>query len=214
MIKKHTKTIIVTSVLTLIPMIVGIILWSKLPDSMPTHFGINNEPDGYSSKTFAVFAIPLFMLALHLVCIFATKLDPKMKSLNDKVFTLVLYIMPATSLLMCSLIYSTALGKETRVGLIVIIFMGLLFTVIGNYLPKCKQTYTIGIKLPWALDDSENWTKIHALAGKLWVICGLVIVATAFLESPVIFFPLVLIMVLVPTAYSYMLHKKKKGSKK
>lgn len=210
MIKKHLKTIILTSVLTLSPMIVGIILWSKLPDSIPTHFGANNEPDGFSSKPFAVFGLPFFMLAMHLICIFATKLDPKHKNISDKVFNLVLYIIPAVSLLMCTMIYPVALGKEIKVGLITMLFVGLIIVITGNYLPKCKQTYTIGIKLPWTLDDSENWTKTHALAGKLWVVCGLVIIATAFLESPFVFFPVVLIMVLVPTAYSYMLYKKKK----
>ncbi len=212
MIKKHLKTIIITSVITLAPMIIGLILWNKLPESIPTHFSINNEPDGWSSKPFTVFGLPLFMLAMHLVCIFATKLDPKHSNISDKIFNLVLYIIPAVSLLVCAMIYPVALGKEIEVGLITMLFMGLVFIIIGNYLPKCKQTYTIGIKLPWTLDDSENWTKTHAFAGKLWVVCGLIIILTAFLENPFIFFPIVLIMVLVPTVYSYMLYKKKKDN--
>ena len=211
MIKKHMKTIIITSILTLAPMIVGIVLWDKLPMEIPTHFGLNNQPDGYSSKAFAVFGIPLMMLAMHIVCIFATKIDPKMKSINDKIFTLVLYIIPAVSLLICAMIYPYALGKEMRIGLFVILFMGLIFTVSGNYLPKCKQSYTVGIKLPWTLEDSENWNKTHTLAGKLWFAGGLVIIATSFLESPFIFFPVVIVMVVVPTVYSYMLFKRKKG---
>lgn len=210
MIKKHMKTIIITSIITLAPMLVGIILWDKLPAEIPTHFGINNTPDGYSSKAFAVFGLPLFMLAMHIICILATKVDPKMKGINDKVFTLVLYIIPAVSLLICAMIYPVALGKEMRIGLFAILFMGLLFTVTGNYLPKCKPSYTVGIKLPWTLDDSENWTKTHALAGKLWVAGGLIIIATAFFENPLIFFAVVLVMVLVPTVYSYLLFKNKK----
>lgn len=210
MIKKHLKTIIITSVITLIPMLVGLILWNKLPAELPVHFGINNEPDNYGSKAFVVFGMPILMLAMHFVCILATKVDPKMSNLSDKVFTIVLYIIPAVSLLICSMIYPIALGNEMRVGLIVILFMGLLFTVSGNYLPKCKPSYTVGIKLPWTLDDSENWTKTHALAGKLWVAGGLLIIATAFLENPVIFFSIVVVMVLVPTVYSCLLYKNKK----
>lgn len=211
MIKKHLKTIIITSVLTLTPMIVGLILWDKLPAEIPTHFNFNNEPDSYSSKAFAVFGIPLMMLAMHIVCVFATKLDPKMKGLNDKVFTLVLYIIPAVSLLICTMIYPVALGKNIQSGTVAMLFMGFIFTVSGNYLPKCKQSYVVGIKLPWTLEDSENWNKTHALAGKLWFAGGLVIMATAFLENPFIFFPIVIIMVVVPTAYSYILFKQKKG---
>lgn len=213
MLKRNLKTIIITSLLTLIPMFIGLALWDKLPESIPTHFNINNEPDGYSSKAFAVFGLPLIMLAMQFVCIFATKVDPKGKSINDKVLTLVLYIIPATSLLVCMMSYPVALGKETRVGLTAIIFMGFLFVIIGNYLPKCRQNYTVGIKLPWTLSDSENWNKTHALAGKLWVIGGFVIIATAFMENPVIFFGIIIIMTLVPTVYSYLLFRKKSKEK-
>ena len=128
MIKKHMKTIIFTSILTLIPMIAGIILWDKLPSMIPTHFSFNNTPDSYSSKAFAVFGLPLIMLAMHLICISATKLDPKMNGLSDKVFTLVLYIIPATSLLICTMIYPVALGKDIKIGTVAIVFMGLIFT--------------------------------------------------------------------------------------
>lgn len=211
MIKRHLKTIIITSVLTLSPMIVGMILWNRLPMELPTHFGINNEPDSYSSKAFAVFGMPLLMLAMHLLCMFATKLDPKMKSINDKVFTLVLYIIPATSLLMCGLIYPVALGKEVRVGLFVIIFMGVIFMAIGNYLPKCKQSYTVGIKLPWTLESGENWNKTHTLAGKIWFAGGVLILLTAYFENPVIFGAIIAVMILFPTVYSYLLFRKEKG---
>lgn len=210
MIKKHIKTVIFTSALTLVPMLAGVILWDKLPDMVPTHFGFNNQPDSYSSKAFAVFGMPLIMLALHLLCIYSTKLDPKKESLSDKVFNLVLYIIPAVSLLICAMIYPVALGKSVQVGLIAILFMGLVFTVTGNYLPKCKQSYTVGIKLPWTLEDSENWSKTHALAGKLWFVGGLATMATAFLQSPVIFFAITAVLVIVPTAYSYLLYKNKR----
>ena len=212
MIKKHMKTIIITSVITLIPMLIGIALWNKLPAELPTHFGFNNQPDAYSSKAFTVFGMPLMMLAFHVICIFSTKADPKMKNISDKVFTLVLFIIPAVSLLMSAMIYPAALGNEMRVGLIANLFLGFIFTVIGNYLPKCKPSYTVGIKLPWTLDDSENWTRTHALAGKLWVAGGLLIIVTAFMENPVIFFTLTAVMVLVPTAYSYILFKNKKDN--
>ena len=210
MIKKHLKTIIITSVITLAPMIVGIFLWDKLPDPMPIHFDIHNQPDGYGSKALAVFGIPLIMLAMHITCIFATKIDPKESNINEKVFTIVLFTTPAISLLVCSTIYPLAMGKDVPMSIIITLFVGLVFVIIGNYLPKCKQSYTIGIKLPWTLEDSENWSKTHSLAGKLWVICGLIIMATAFLENPYIFLPVVVIMVLVPTAYSFLLYKKKK----
>ena len=81
--------------------------------------------------------------------------------------------------------------------------------VIGNLLPKCKRNYTIGIKVPWALKDDENWNKTHRLAGKLWVLGGAVMVVTAVFGNYIIFFGIVLLMCVVPTIYSYLYYRKK-----
>lgn len=84
MIKENKKLIIVTSVVTLLPMIVGLLLWNKLPDTMATHFDINNQADGYSSKAFAVFGIPGFIFLCQLICVGATCVDPKHRNINKK----------------------------------------------------------------------------------------------------------------------------------
>jgi uncharacterized membrane protein len=91
------------------------------------------------------------------------------------------------------------------------ILMGILFIVIGNYMPKTRQNYTIGIKVPWALDNEENWNRTHRLAGYLWVAGGiaLVILALAGLTNPVLMIGVVLFFTLVPTFYSWWLHAKK-----
>ena len=88
------------------------------------------------------------------------------------------------------------------------IFLGLLFAIIGNYLPKCKQNYTIGIKIPWTLHSEENWNRTHRFAGRIWVAGGLIIMLTGFYGSFVIFFSVTLLIALVPILYSFLLHRK------
>ena len=210
MIRRNKTKLILTSFVILIPIIIGMILWNQLPDTIATHWGINNEPDGYSSKAFAVFALPLLLFAVHWICVFATKLDPKIKNINHKMFSIVLWICPAISIVMNTMVYLIALGKEIRFVSGVIIFMGLLFIIIGNYLPKCRQSYTMGIKLPWTLNDEENWNKTHRMTGALWVIGGIVICAPAIFESFIIFFSIVVVMMIVPTVYSNLHYKRKK----
>ena len=210
MIRQNKIKLILTSVVILIPIIIGMILWNQLPDTIATHWGVNGEPDGYSSKAFAVFALPLILFAVHWICVFATKFDPKHKEINPKMLSIVLWICPAISLVMNTMVYLIALGKEINFVSIVIIFMGLLFIIIGNYLPKCRQSYTMGIKLPWTLNDEENWNKTHRMAGVLWVIGGIVILATAIFESFIIFFSIMSVMVIAPTVYSYMYYRKNK----
>ena len=211
MIKKNLPKLIITSLVTLIPVVVGLILWDKLPDQVPVHWNVNGEVDDYATKTQAVFAMPLVLVAFQWICVLGTSLDPKKQNVNDKMFTLVLWIIPVISLLCNSMVYATALGHKISVEIIMPLFMGALFVVIGNYLPKCKQSYTVGIKLPWTLDDEENWNKTHRLAGFLWVISGIVIMATAFLGVFWIFFVLLIPMVIIPFVYSYILYKKNKN---
>ena len=210
MIKKNLSKLIITSLVILIPILIGIVLWDKLPDQLPIHWDINGAVDSYANKMQAVFAMPLVLVAFQWICVLGTSLDPKKQNINDKMVTLVLWIIPIISLLCNSMVYATALGNKVNVEIIMPLFMGALFVVIGNYLPKCKQSYTVGIKIPWTLNDEENWNKTHRMAGFLWVIGGILIMATAFLGAFWLFFIVLIPMVIVPFVYSYLLYKKNK----
>ena len=180
MIKKHWKLLLITSIIILLPVLAGLILWDQLPEKIPTHWNAVGEIDGWSSKPFAVFGLPAIMLAFQWICVLGTAADPKKNAHPQKVLQLVLWIVPLISSLMFALTYTVALGKSVRVEMIMPIFIGLVLTIVGNYLPKCKQNYTIGIKIPWTLNNEENWNKTHRFAGKLWVAGGVIILTTAF----------------------------------
>ena len=208
MIKKNLKTLIITSIVLLLPILAGLLLWNRLPEQMPTHWNAAGEVDGWSSKPFAVFGLPLILLAAQWLCVLATTTDPKRQNHSEKIYHLVFWIMPVLSIVLHAVTYLTVLGVGVRMEMVMPIFMGLLFVIIGNYLPKCKQSYTIGIKIPWTLNNEENWNKTHRLAGWVWVIGGFAIMLTGFFGGFVAFFVITLVMVLVPTIYSYLLHRK------
>lgn len=210
MIKKNFVKIIISSVIILLPILAGLLLWDVLPEQVPTHFGPDGTADGWSSKPFAVFFMPAFIFAVHLICIFATSLDPKNKNITGKPFGLVLWICPALSVLTYTLMYLTALGYMVNVATVMMLFIGTVFVVIGNYLPKCRQNYTIGIKIPWTLNDEENWNATHRFAGILWVVCGFLLIACALFKFAwIIFLCTVAVMILSPMVYSYWYYKKK-----
>ncbi len=208
MIKKHKWLLLVTSFVTLLPIVVGLILWDSMPEQVPMHWNIHGEIDDWGSRATIVFVMPLFMLGMQWLCLLATLMDPKSKDYPGKVITLVLWICPILCNFLCLMTYTYALGCKLSVELIMPFVMGLLFVVIGNYLPKCKQNYTIGIKVPWALHDEGNWNKTHRFAGKLWVVSGAVIMATSFLGSFVLFFAVLLPMTIAPVIYSYVYHRQ------
>ena len=214
MIKQYKVTLILTSLIMLIPMVVGLLIWDQLPEQIPSHWGINGEIDAWSSKAFAVFFFPALLLAIHWLCVLASSADPKSKNYHPKMLRLVLWICPVISLVLNSLVYCVALGYELNVEIIMPLLVGLLFIIVGNLLPKCRQSYTMGIKLPWTLHNEENWNKTHRFGGKLWVIGGVITMATAFIGSFWILLGVLIVMVAAPTIYSYRLHLKQRKETK
>lgn len=208
MIKNNWKILLITSITILLPILAGIILWDQLPEQIPLHWNMEGEIDDYSSKSFAVFGLPLILLAFHLFTFFVTLSDPKNQNFSDKVLHLIFWIIPVMSVGLSAITYSVAMGKDVRVEAVISVSLGLLFLVIGNYLPKCKQSYTIGIKLPWTLHSEENWNRTHRLAGWIWAIGGFMILIAGFFGVFVLAMAIPLIMALVPIVYSYILHLK------
>lgn len=208
MIKKNLKTLIITSVVILLPILAGLILWNQLPDPMPSHWNASGEVDGWSSKPFAIFGLPAILLAAQWLCMLGTAADPKKNNHPEKILHLVLWIIPLLSVVMHTFVYLIALGYGVRMEVVMPILIGLIFTIIGNYLPKCKQNYTIGIKIPWTLNNEENWNKTHRFAGWLWTFCGIVIMFTGFFGGFWVFLSITFAMVLAPVIYSYLLHRK------
>ena len=211
MMKANKKTLIITSIVTILPVLIGIICWNRLPEVMATHFGFNNEANGFSSKAFAVFGLPMVLLAVLWVGAFVTANDPKRQNISPKMFSLMLWIAPVISLVAATTIYPVNLGYELDIAFFSELLVGLMFIIIGNYLPKARQNYTIGIKIPWTLANEENWNRTHRLAGYLWMICGILMILislTRFVPAEWLV-GIFLIMVLVPCIYSFWLHAEK-----
>ena len=210
--REHKMLLIITSAIILLQTLVGVILWDRLPDQIATHFDFHNQPDGWTSKAFTVFGMPLVLLALHWISLLvSTAPNIQMKNLHSKVKHLFWWIIPATSLLLMMICYSHALGAQLNTGRIVLVFLGLLFAVTGNYMPKVRRNYSVGIKVPWTLADDENWNKTHRMAAPIWVVCGIVLIVFGLIDYTTwgAFIP-VLAIVLLPTFYSLALHLKKK----
>lgn len=214
MLKQYKKHLILSSVAILLPALFGILFWNRLPDTMTTHWSAGGEADGFSSKAFSVFALPLILLAVHWLCLVLTQLDPKNKGKNQKPFILVIWSMPVISLFSCATIYCAALGYTLHIGMVSMIPMGLMFIAIGNYMPKCRQNHTIGIKISWTLANEENWNRTHRFAGKCWVIGGLLMILCALLPGAwgirVMIAGLIPLM-LLPILYSWRIYRQHKA---
>lgn len=212
MLKKHRKTLIITSLVLLVPILAGVLLWNKLPEQVPTHFNAAGEADGFSSRAFAVFGLPAMLLGFHWLCVLGSLLmDPKAHNLDSKVMNIVLWVCPLVSILMMTLVFGNALGYDVPAEVIAPLMIGVLMVIIGNWLPKCKQTWTLGIRLPWTLSDEDNWNRTHRFAAPIWVVCGLVMIVAAFIDGLRLWLTIgvLIVMLVAPTVYSYLIFRSK-----
>lgn len=211
--KEYKKTMILTSIVMLAPILVGVLLWDRLPAEIATHFDANGNPNGWTSKAFTVFGIPLFLLVCQWIAMAVTLQDPKRKNMSATLLKIMFWIVPITSWIVVVASYGYALGYDTSKPTWGYALLGVMFLFVGNYLPKCRQNYTMGIKLPWTLHDEENWNHTHRMAGYLWVFCGLLMIVNVFLEWTWVVAVVIIASVVVPTIYSYLYYRKHGESK-
>ena len=214
-VKKYRTTIIITTLITLLPILFGLIVWNRLPEQIATHWGADGQADGYSGKAFAVFGMPCILAVLQLFVSFITLNDPKRRNIHKKPLTLTFWIIPVMSVIVNGITYAAALGMEIEVGIIISILVGILLIALGNYMPKLQQNYTIGIRVPWTLNSTENWNRTHRLGGKTFILGGFLLIITGFLGNAMgdygtlaALIVIVLICAGVPAVYSFWLFKK------
>lgn len=211
MLRKNKIHLLISSILILLPILAGLLMWDMLPNRMASHFNASGAIDGWSGKATVVFGLPTSLLLIHWLCVFITSRDPKNKEQSSKVFRVVLWLIPMISIIINGAIYSYALHKELSYDLAVRAVLAIMLLLLGNYMPKCRQNHTIGIRVVWTLRNEENWNKTHRFAGRLWVISGILVLATMLipLESITIFsFILVICIGFLPMLYSYVYYRK------
>lgn len=211
MLKRNKWKLIVSSIIILLPIVAGLLLWNQLPDNMVTHWGADGNPDEMTPKHTAIFIIPTVCLAVHWLCLWGTSLDKKHQDRNEKAMRIIFWIIPVLSVAVSAMMYAIALGKTFAIVNLVPVLIAILFLAIGNYMPKLSQNKTIGIKVYWTLGNEENWNKTHRLAGKVWVIGGLLLLFSALLPMKIMIAVLICTMfpmIGIPIVYSYCLYKK------
>lgn len=209
--KPVTTTALITSLICLVPIIFGLLYWDQLPEQLIIHWNSAGEPDGYVPKALGVFGLPLLMCFLNLFLHFGLHNDPKIANASKTLIFISRWLIPILTLILVPITLFTSMGVAIPVHLIVPILVGVVLIVVGNYLPKSKQNYTVGVRLPWTLRSGENWNRTHRLSGHLWICAGVLLILAAFLP-PLWFLPVMItaliLAVVGPFFYSYLLYRK------
>lgn len=198
------KSLIITSIVCLLPMLLGIALFDALPDNMAIHFDINNKPDNYASKEFTVFGLPVLMAILQIVCCFINDINAKKHGDRIKLETVTKWIIPIMSMILYIVTLGYSLGWNLDIRKVAAVIVGIIFLVIGNYLPKFGYV-DYGDKV------TEKTIKINRFIAHETVILGILFLISIFLP-PIA--TIVCIILLIPYALSSIIYGIKVGTKK
>jgi uncharacterized membrane protein len=204
------KTLIITVLVCLLPIILSLVLYNSLPKQIAIHWDSAGTPDNYVPRAIAVWGLPIFLTGIHVFSYFMMKNDPKKAHASSMLVQIGRWIIPILSVIVMPTIIFKALGYSIPIQIIAPAMVGVMIIVCGNYFPKCKQNYSVGIKSPWTLNSRENWNKTHHMAGYLWIVGGASIVIGCFLNIDwLAIIPIIVgVLVIVPFMYSYSLYRK------
>lgn len=168
------KSLIITSLICLLPILLGIAMWDNLPENMAIHFNINNEADNFASREFAVFGLPILMMILQAFCCFINDINAYKHGERIKFERATKWLIPIMTIILQTITIGYGIGWKIDIRKVVALIIGVIFLIIGNYLPKFDYIKNYNI-------DTEKARKINRFMGFGTVIMGILILITIFL---------------------------------
>lgn len=147
-------------------------LWyDRLPRRVPIHWNLAGVPDVSIEKPAGAFALPALALVIVAVQILAAPqavADAPGESSMGRVYPTLVATMSALFLWMTVGAVAGLTSATLSVGL------GMLLMIFGNYLGKTTRTFVLGVRTPWSLASDELWSRTQRVAGRLYVLAGLI----------------------------------------
>lgn len=206
----------------IIPVIYLALVWKSLPDRIAMHFDLQGNADKYDSKNAFLWFLMIMVgisIGMYLLLTNIWRIDPKKYAAENKgrlrkiAFALVVFL----AAIQCIVIYISTQGSVKLNLRFFFALIGIFWAVIANYMNNLKPNYFAGFRLPWTLENEENWRLTHHLASKLWFAGGLLIAAICIFAptsvSIIAMFSVLLTITVIPIVYSYRLYKKQKSLK-
>jgi uncharacterized membrane protein len=211
--KPSFKTEFIPLSLIIISTIASFYFYFNFPDQVAIHWNMSGQPDNWSSKGFAAFFFPFFILGLYLMLLFLPKVDPKKEKYKQfgKVYNIFKNIF---ILFMMSIYFLTSfnsLGYNVPIEIYMPVLSGILFIIIGNYMGKIKINWFLGIRTPWTLSSETVWNQTHRVGGKIFMLVGFILSLMHWWPENLqvlIFISIALIVFFGTFVYSYFLYKK------
>ena len=190
----------------------SIFYYPQLPEKMATHWGASGEPNGYSSRLWGAWMLPLFMALIWMILRAIPHIDPR-KANYEKfagMYDALVILILAFLLLMHVVVLMCATGTQIRMERVLMPSVGIFIAIIGVLIPRVHPNWFVGIRTPWTLTSDLSWERTHRIGGPLFVMLGVLMIASSFLAPEVAIWILVaaaLAIVIFLFAYSYQVWK-------
>lgn len=212
----------ITWVIFFIPCMYLAMVWNHLPETVATHFNLEGKADSFTPKNsfaYLMAGLTLLNIGVYLLLCNIYRIDPKRNAADnkDRMKRIAITIALFLSVILTMVIYTTQQSDPSIMSKLVFVAMGPFFSLLGNYMYNIKPNYFAGIRVPWTLEDPENWRKTHQLAGRLWFGGGIIMFVVALLcktteAAGMGMFIIMLPLVIIPIIYSYKIYSTKKNS--
>ena len=212
-----TTSIIVLALIA-IALIAGLGLWNQLPDQMASHWNVNDQVDGYISKFWGVFLMPLITLGMFVLFLVVPGIDPLKANIVQfrETFNVFIALIVAFMLYIHGLTLVWSLGyQDFKMSAAMLPFLGILFIAIGYLLRKAKRNFFIGIRTPWTLSSDSVWDKTHQLGSVLFMLSGAFAILGGFFGGMTAFWLMFVPLIgssLFLVIYSYILYRSETKS--
>lgn len=199
-------------IIVLIPFLYLAYVWNSLPEKVPLHWNIDGEIDRYGDKSELILIPVLLPLLIYVLFTIIPRIDPKrkIKNMGNK-YTILKTIMTLFMSVLSMIIIYIALNQTIYNPNYIVLLIGILYAILGNYFKTLRANYFIGIKTPWTLENEIVWKETHKLAGKLWFAGGLIIVLTSMLLDKktnfILFVIITVLITVIPVVYSYIKYR-------
>jgi uncharacterized membrane protein len=192
------------------------VVYSRLPESIPTHWNARGEADGFTPKPWGPFLLPIVMAGVYALLIAIPRISPRGYRVErfQHVFQILQAAILAFLFLVNLLVLLAGIGAPVPMDRALHAATGLLLLVLGNFMGKLTKNFFVGIRTPWTLASDEVWLRTHRLGGKLFVLAGIGVLVSSILGGGAI--PLLAAVAVaagVPAVYSYVIYRRIEGFK-
>jgi uncharacterized membrane protein len=184
----------------------------SLPDQVPSHYDFHGAVDDTMQRSSFLLMIIGLTIGLYLGLTFLPFIDPIWSRAKSRYGVLMLLRDFTLAFILVLMILTLLSSQEGRIPSAMLgVALGIMFTFMGNYLPKVPRNWFFGIKTPWTLISDTVWQRSHIVGGWLFVLAGVLTTLTALMgeQWEYVLLPGLILATIIPGfVYPYFLHRR------